>query len=145
MDLVEIIENICNELDISFHYGNKSHLNLIDQNGALEPDKIYVLLFPITRGRLDKNTSSRQVSGNFFLVTPDYFAQDYYNNTVSVENVNKYRDKIKPLIHKLDVFSQKMEYCYGVELTLFNSVEVVDILDANLTGFWVTFNGILYE
>ena len=44
MDIVRIFENICTELDYKFHYGNKSHLNLIDQNGNLEPNKIHLLL-----------------------------------------------------------------------------------------------------
>lgn len=145
MDLVRIIEDICTDLGYQFHYGNKSHLNLIDQNGELAPNKIHLLLFPITRGRINKDTSSRIVSGNFFFVMPDEFAQDYYNNTTSSETSDKFTTKIEPLITSLDGFQDRLDYCENVEVRQFQSVEVVDILDANLSGFWVTFNVEVYE
>lgn len=145
MDLVRIIEDICTDLGYQFHYGNKSHLNLIDQNGELAPNKIHLLLFPITRGRVNKDTSSRIVSGNFFFVMPDEFAQDYYNNTTSSETSDKFTTKIEPLITSLDGLQDRLDYCENVEVIQFQSVEVVDILDANLSGFWVTFNVEVYE
>lgn len=145
MDLVRIIEDICTDLGYQFHYGNKSHLNLIDQNGELAPNKIHLLLFPITRGRLNKDTSSRIVSGNFFFVMPDEFAQDYFNNTSSSETSDKFTTKIEPLITSLDGLQDRLDYCENVEVIQFQSVEVVDILDANLSGFWVTFNVEVYE
>lgn len=145
MDFVRILENICTELDYKFHYGNKSHLNLIDQNGALEPDKIHLLLFPITRGRFNNDTNSRNVTGNFFFVMPDEFAQDYFNNTNSSETNDKFTNKIEPLISALDNLQNTLDYCKDVDINQFQSVEVVDILDANLSGFWVTFNVEVYE
>jgi len=140
MDFVRIIENVCNDLGYQFHYGNKSHLNLIDQNGALEPDKTHLLLFPVTRGKFDDNESKRNVTGNFFFVVPDEFAQDYFNNTN-----DKFTTKIEPLIIELDTLQNALDFCSNITLNQFQSVEVVDVLDANLSGFWVTFNADVYE
>jgi len=145
MDFVRIIEGVCDDLGYQFHYGNKSHLNLIDQNGALEPNKIHLLLFPVTRGKFDENESKRNVTGNFFFVMPDEFAQDYFNNTDSNETNDKFTTKIEPLITALDTLQNSLDFCSNITLNQFQSVEVVDILDANLSGFWVTFNADVYE
>ncbi len=145
MDIVRILENICIDLDYSFHYGNKSHLNLIDQNGNLEPNKTHLLLFPPTRSKGNNNDSSRTYRGNFFFVRPDEFAQDYYNNTNSLETNDKYTTKIEPLITDLNSFETQLEYCENMDVLSFDSIDAVDILDANLSGLWVTYNVKVYE
>ena len=136
MDLTRIIENICNELGYNYVYGNKSHINLIDQNGALEPNKINLLLFPVNRANKNNNDSSRTYNGNFFFVMPDEFAQSYSD---------KFDNKIEPCIISLDALEDKISYCEDIDILQFTSIDAVDILDANLSGLWVTFQFKVYE
>jgi len=145
MDIVRILENICTGLDYKFHYGNKSHLNLIDQNGNLEPNKIHLLLFPPTRKNKNTNDNSRTFNGNFFFVMPDNFSQDYYNNTNSSETENKYETKIEPLINALSSLELQLQYCENIDIIQFDSIDAVDVLDANLSGLWVTYQFKVYE
>jgi len=145
MDIVRIFENICTGLSYKFHYGNKSHLNLIDQNGNLEPNKIHLLLFPPTRKNKNTNDSSRTFNGNFFFLMPDNFSQDYYNNTDSSETENKYESKIEPLINALSSLELQLQYCENIDIIQFDSIDAVDVLDANLSGLWVTYQFKVYE
>lgn len=145
MDLVRIIETECTASSFTFHYGNKSHLNLIDQNGELEPDKTHLLLFPVRRGQYDRNTNSRVYNGNFFFVRPDEFAQNYYNETDAPESESKYESKIEPLITALNTLELKMQSCYDLDILSWESVDAIDVIDANMTGLWVTFQIRSYE
>lgn len=145
MDLVRIIETECQASCIKFHYGNKSHLNLIDQGGDLEPDKTHLLLFPLRRGLYERNTNSRVYNGNFFLVRPDHFAQNYYNETDADNCESKYESKIEPLIKELNAMELKLQTCYDLDIVSFESVDAVDVIDANMSGLWVTFQIRSYE
>lgn len=145
MDIVRQFENIAISKGFKFHYGNKSHLNLIDQNGNLEPNKTHLLLFPVTRGKLDYNDNKRNYKGRFFFVRPDNFSQDYYNNTNSAESEDKFTTKIEPLIQELNGFERSLNWCDGFDILSFESIEIVDALDSNFTGFWVNFNIDRYE
>lgn len=143
MDLVRIFEKVANDNCIQFHYGSKSHLNLIDSNSSLEPNKIHLLLFPLRRGNVISN--SRVYNGNFFYVMPDDFSNQYYNETEQEECEGKYTDRIEPLITSLDSLEQKLKWCEGIDIVSFESVDAVDVLDANMSGLWVTFQFRVYE
>lgn len=145
MDIVRVFEYICDGLGYNFHYGNKSNLNLIDSNSDLEPNKIHFLLFPVRRGLKDRNTGSRIYNGNFFLVMPDDFSQAYYNETEQDVTESKYQNRIEPLTTGLDSLEAKLTYCSGIDIINFDSVDAVDVLDANLSGLYITFQVRLYE
>lgn len=134
--MVRLLENICTDLGYQFEYGNKSHLNLIDQNGYTLPNKIHLLLFPVTNSGTDFNTSSQVHNGNFFFVVPDEFANAYWT---------KYTTKIEPLEIELKNLEKRLSYCDNVDILQFSYVDAIDVLDANLTGFWVTYQFRLYE
>ena len=134
--MVRLLENICTDLGYQFEYGNKSHLNLIDQNGYTLPNKIHLLLFPVTNSGTDFNTSSQVHNGNFFFVVPDEFANAYWT---------KYTTKIEPLEVELKNLGKRLSYCDNVDILQFSYVDAIDVLDANLTGFWVTYQFRLYE
>ena len=142
-DLVRVLESVCNANDIRFHYGNKSHLNLIDANSDLEPDKIHLLLFPLRRGNVVDNT--RLYNGNFFYVMPDDFAQEYHNETDGDNCEAKYTHRIEPLLKSLDALELKLKWCEGLDIVSFESVDAIDVLDANMSGLFVTFQFRLYE
>lgn len=134
--MVRLLEDICTNLGYQFHYGNKSHLNLIDQNGNLEPNKIHLLLFPATRANKDFSNSSRVYSGNFFFVMPDEFSNHYEQ---------KYTTKIEPLEGALALLEERLSYCENIDVVQLNSIDAVDVLDANMSGLWVTYQFRLYE
>lgn len=134
--MVRLLENICTDLGYQFEYGNKSHLNLIDQNGYTLPNKIHLLLFPVTNSGTDFSTSSQVHNGNFFFVVPDEFANAYWT---------KYTTKIEPLEIELKNLEKRLSYCDNVDILQFSYVDAIDVLDANLTGFWVTYQFRLYE
>jgi hypothetical protein len=142
-DLVRVLESVCNANDIRFHYGNKSHLNLIDANSDLEPDKIHLLLFPLRRGNVVD--SARLYNGNFFYVMPDGFAQEYHNETDGDNCEAKYTHRIEPLLKSLDALELKLKWCEGLDIVSFESVDAIDVLDANMSGLFVTFQFRLYE
>ena len=142
-DLVRILETFCASNDVQFHYGNKSHLNLIDSNSDLCPDKIHLLLFPLRRGNVID--SARIYNGNFFYVKPDNFAQEYFNETDGENCESKYNTCIEPLIKSLDIFEQKLKWCEGIDIVSFESIDAIDVLDANMSGLWVTFQFRVYE
>lgn len=145
MDIVRTIENICVAKGFQFHYGNKSHLNLIDSNSDLAPDKVHLLLFPVRRGIYERNTNSRVYNGNFFFVMPDNFAQAYYNETDAPVEESKYENRIEPLVADLNSFEAGLTYCNEIDILTFESVDAVDVIDANLSGLWVTFQFRVYE
>ena len=142
-DLVRVLESVCNANDIRFHYGNKSHLNLIDANSDLEPDKIHLLLFPLRRGNVVD--SARIYNGNFFYVMPDDFGQEYHNETDGDNCEAKYTHRIEPLLKSLDALELKLKWCEGLDIVSFESVDAIDVLDANMSGLFVTFQFRLYE
>jgi hypothetical protein len=142
-DLVRVLESVCNANDIKFHYGNKSHLNLIDANSDLEPDKIHLLLFPLRRGNVVD--SARVYNGNFLYVMPDDFAQEYHNETNGDNCESKYTHRIEPLLKSLDALELKLKWCEGLDIVSFESVDAIDVLDANMSGLFVTFQFRLYE
>lgn len=142
-DLVRILETFCNANDAEFHYGNKSHLNLIDSNSDLCPDKVHLLLFPLRRGNVIDN--SRIYNGNFFYVKPDNFAQEYHSETDGDNCESKYDTCIEPLIKSLDILEKKLRWCEDIDILSFESVDAIDVLDANMSGLWVTFQFKVYE
>lgn len=142
-DLVRILETFCASNDVQFHYGNKSHLNLIDSNSDLCPDKIHLLLFPLRRSNVID--SARIYNGNFFYVKPDNFAQEYFNETEGENCESKYTTCIEPLIKSLDELEKKLRWCEGIDIVSFESVDAIDVLDANMSGLWVTFQFRVYE
>lgn len=142
-DLVRVLEAVCKTNGIEFHYGNKSHLNLIDANSDLCPDKIHLLLFPLRRGNVVD--SARLYNGNFFYVMPDNFAQEYHNETDGDNCEAKYTHRIEPLIKSLDALELKLKWCEGLDIISFESVDAIDVLDANMSGLFVTFQFRLYE
>jgi hypothetical protein len=142
-DLVRILETVCATNGIEFHYGNKSHLNLIDSNSDLYPDKIHLLLFPLRRGNIVD--AARVYNGNFFFVMPDNFSQEYHNETDQENCEAKYTNRIEPLISSLDALEQKLKWCEGIDINSFESVDAIDVLDANMSGLWVTFQFKVYE
>lgn len=142
-DLVRILDTFCTANNVKFHYGNKSHLNLIDAGSDLAPNKIHLLLFPLRRGNFIDN--GRVYNGNFFYVKPDNFAQEYYNETAGSNAESKYNTCIEPLITSLDAIEKKLKWCEDIDILSWESVDAVDVLDANMSGLYVTFQFKVYE
>jgi hypothetical protein len=89
--------------------------------------------------------SARVYNGNFFYVMPDDFAQEYHNETGGDNCEAKYTSRIEPLIKSLDQLEQKLKWCNEIDIISFESVDAVDVIDANMSGLWVTFQFRVYE
>lgn len=145
MDLVRILETYSNDNDIVFRYGSKSHLNLLEGREELTEDKVHVLLFPLRRGVYNRSNSSRLVNGNLFLVLPDNYDRHYFNERGQDTADSKFVLKVEPLINTSKALENYLSYCNNVEIVSYESVEAIDVLDANLSGLFVTFQVRVYE
>jgi len=147
MGTVRIIESYSSNNDIVFMYGSKSHLNLLESQTAINEMalKTHLLLFPVRRGKFERSTSSRTESGSFFFVIPDNFDRHYFNERNQPVETSKYALKIEPLVIQLKALEIYLDSCGGIDVVNLESVEAIDVLDANLTGFYVTFNFKVYE
>lgn len=144
-DLVRILETYCNANDIVYSYGSKSHLNLLEGREELTEDKVHLLLFPVRRGQFNRDSASRLVNGSFFYVMPDNFDRHYFNERNQSVNESKYALKIEPLITYLTAIELYLNSCAELDVLNFESVEAIDVLEANLTGFFVTYQFRVYE
>ena len=144
-DLVRILEDYSNSNDIIFRYGSKSHLNLLEGREELTEDKVHLLLFPVRRGLFDRSTSSRVVNGSFFLVMPDNFDRHYFNEREQPTADSKYTLKIEPLNVYATSMQIYLDSCGEIDVLTFDSVEAIDVLDANVTGLFITYQFRVYE
>ena len=144
-DLVRILETYCNSNEIVYRYGSKSHLNLLEGREELTEDKIHLLLFPVRLGQFNRDNSSRLVNGSFFYVMPDNFDRHYFNERNQPINESKYALKIEPLKVYLQAMEIYLDSCGEIDVLSFESVEAIDVLDANLTGYFVTYQFRIYE
>lgn len=144
-DLVRILEAYSNANDIIFRYGSKSHLNLLEGREELTEDKVHLLLFPVRRALFSRSDSARVVSGSFFLVMPDNMDRHYFNEREQLVEESKYALKIEPL----NIYAQSLQIyldsCGELDVLTFDSVEAIDVLDANVTGLFITYQFRVYE
>lgn len=134
MDIVRILQTAAEAKELTYHYGKKAALNLLD--GTLEPDKIF-LLHEFTNRKSEYNSSGTRIQatnyeGKFFLVKHSNYDQQYFQEA-GEESTSKYTVNIEPL---LTVFKELGDYlaCEGVEVSQWDNIDVTDALDANMDG-----------
>lgn len=140
MDLVRVFETYCNENDIEFRYGSKSHLNLLESD--IDPTKIYLLLFPVRRKPISNNTGTKlttnSYSGNFFLIVGSNYDLHYFNEREQNQSTSKYTVNIEPLITTFKSIGNYL-LCDGLELNQWENIDAIDVLDANKDGLWCSY------
>lgn len=146
-DLVRILETYCDNNDIVYRYGSKSHLNLLESQQAISEmeQKTHLLLFPVRRGTFNRNDNSRITNGWFFFVLPDNFDRHYFNERNQPIEDSKFALKIEPLMQQLKSLELYLNSCVGLDVINMETVEAIDVLDVNLTGFYVTYQFKVYE
>lgn len=138
-DIVRILGDIATGKNLTYHYGKKAALNLLD--GSAEAGTIY-LLHEFTNRKSEYNQSGTLITaanyeGKFFLVKQSDFDQHYFVETGNSET-SKYTQNIEPL---LEVFSDlgNSLACLGIEVNQWDNIDVTDALDANMDGLLCTY------
>lgn len=133
-DIVRILETICADSGITYHYGKKAALNLLD--GSAEADKIY-LLHEFTNRKSEYNSSGTRITataydGKFFLVKHSDFSSHYFQETGGQEG-SKYVTNIEPLLQVFTTIGNTLACTHAV-VTQWDNIDVTDALDANMDG-----------
>lgn len=141
-DLVRTFEAYCEDNLYLFSYGSESHLNLIEAD-QLDPEQIYLLLFPVVRHGVQNKTKTRisgtKFTGKFMLLKGSDYAKHYFNENDSSQADSKYTRNIEPLLTLHNNFGSVL-LCQGLDLNEWKCQDAVDIMDANKDGVWCTFN-----
>lgn len=140
-DLVRILEEYCAANNIEFKYGSESHLNLLQ--GDMDPEQIYLLLFPFNRRSIQGPGSlvvqGRRFIGRYFLLKGSNRANHYFNENDTDQASSKYTVNIEPLL-EIDLGIQNALMCANLEIDLHECQDAVNVLDANKDGVWCSFN-----
>ena len=140
MDLVRIFETYCTANDIEFMYGSKSHLNLLESD--IDPNKIYLLLFPVRRKPIANKLGTKLItdsySGNFFLLKGSNRDLHYFNEREQPESTSKFTINIEQLLTTFKEIGNSL-MCDEVNLILWENIDAIDVLDANKDGLWCTY------
>lgn len=133
-DIVRILQDIALDKGITYHYGKKAALNLLD--GTLDADKIF-LLHEFTNRKSEYNDSGTMIiaanyEGKFFLVKHSDLDQQYFAETGTPET-SKYTRNIEPLLQVFQSIGNSLA-CLGLEVAQWDNIDVTDALDANMDG-----------
>lgn len=133
-DIVRILQDIAEDKNLTYHYGKKAALNLLD--GTLEADRIF-LLHEFASRKSEYNTSGTQIvaanyEGKFFLVKHSDFDQQYFAERGTPET-SKYVTNIEPLLSVFTDIGNSLA-CTGIEVSQWDNIDVTDALDANMDG-----------
>lgn len=133
-DIVRILQDIALDNNLTYHYGKKAALNLLD--GSAEADTTY-LLHEFTNRKSEYNDSGTQIvaanyEGKFFLVKQSDFDQNYFAETGNAET-SKYTQHIEPLLAVFKDIGNSLA-CLGIEVNQWDNIDVTDALDANMDG-----------
>lgn len=144
MDLVRVLETYCNDNDIIFMYGSKSHLNLVQREEGLDADKVHLLLFPVKRisksNDLGIRIKANEYVGQFFLVVNSNMDLHYFNERNQDQATSKFTTNIEPLITQHTAIGNALLGCnYSLEVEQWDCIDAIDVLDANLDGIWCNF------
>lgn len=133
-DIVRILQDIAENNQLTYHYGKKAALNLLD--GSPEPDKVY-LLHEFTNRKSEYNNSGTRIvaanyEGKFFLVKHSDYDMHYFNE-VAPEEGSKYVTNIEPLLAVFAAIGNELA-CAGYEVSQWDNIDVTDALDGNMDG-----------
>lgn len=147
-DIVHILQDIALNKNITYHYGKKAALNLLD--GTLEADTIF-LLHEFTNRKSEYNTSGTKITaatyeGKFFLLKHADYDQQYFAER-GTQETSKYTTNIAPLLSVFQDIGNTLA-CLDAEVTQWDNIDVTDALDANMDGLLCSYRvkfGVQYE
>lgn len=146
-DLVEILENYCNDNDIVFVYGRKATLNLLDDKNeaeTMELNKVYLMVEPFRRVPIIESINARVKGYNFtgamFLVVNSNLDMPVYNEVNNDIERSKYKLNVLPLLSVYNSMNTFLARCTDITVVSFESIDVYDIFDQNKDGLLITYN-----
>jgi len=133
-DIVRILQTVAESQNLTYHYGKKAALNLLD--GTPEADTIF-LLHEFTNRKSEYNTSGTRIvaanyEGKFFLVKHSDYDGHYFAESGS-EETSKYATGIEPLLTVFGTIGNSLA-CMGFGISQWDNIDVTDALDANMDG-----------
>lgn len=133
-DIVRILQTIAEGHNLTYHYGKKAALNLLD--GTLDDENIF-LLHEFTNRKSEYNDSGTRIvaanyEGKFFLVKHSDYDQHYFAEA-GAEDASKYAGNIEPLLGVFNSIGNSLA-CTGYTITQWDNIDVTDALDANMDG-----------
>lgn len=138
-DLVEILQSYSTQYGWTFSYGNASNRNLLSSDTTV--GRIYLLLDPVRRSVANSEYGGLgdvTFSGNFMLVQKSDRDQQYHNQKDQLSSSGKYETNILPMLQLLNTFNEDVA-CDDLQVTQWDIIDLVDVLDVNLDGLLVTY------
>lgn len=138
-DIVRILEEIAIVNNLTYSYGSKAVLNLLE--GSVDADTTY-LLHEFVNRKSEYNSSLTQIVGNnyegkFFLVKQSELDQQFFSET-GMNEPSKYSQNIEPLLELFNIIGNSLA-CNNVEVNQWDNIDVTDVLDANMDGLLCTY------
>lgn len=139
MDLVDVLEGYCNELDWVFSYGNSANNNLLMD---VKENKVYLILDPVrTTEGISANGGDGVVnfSGSFMLIIKSNLDNVYHNQLDVPRTEGKYVKNIQPLKEHLNALKGLID-CSNLERANWSVIDAIDIFDENMDGIIITYS-----
>jgi hypothetical protein len=138
-DIVRLLQDVAVNNGITYHYGRKAALNLLD--GSADAGTIY-LLHEFTNRKSEYNNSGTQIvaanyEGKFFLVKHSDYSQQYFEEAAQQDD-SKYTVNIEPLLAVFNDIGNSLA-CMGHTIDQWDNIDVTDALDANMDGLLCTY------
>lgn len=146
-DFTRILQDYCNANNISYHYGNRQSLNLLQSD--TDVGKIYLFHDATSLRRGQWNTTNTKIEsylfiGKFFLIVKSTMDMPYFNEKQLNDDTSKYTINIEPLLDIYELIGNHFG-CTDVEITQWESQDVVNIFDKNTDGLMITYTAKSYE
>lgn len=141
-DIVRIFEAYFTAKDIIYHYGQKANLNLLayaTDFRDLQPYFLHNKNKRITNFSRYGGVKGYTFTGDAFLVVKSSPDMPYYKEKTDFRNVNKYETNIEPLLEFFNNFT-KSNYCSDLEIKEWSAIDVIDLLDVNFDGLYITYS-----
>lgn len=140
-DIVRILQDIAEGNNITYHYGKKAALNLLEAPSEMDADTVY-LLHEFTNRKSEYNTTGTKIiaanyEGKFFLVKHSNLDQPVFDER-GTESTSKYTQNIEPLLSVFATIGNQLA-CAEYEVMQWDNIDVTDALDANMDGILCTY------
>lgn len=145
-DFTRILQEYCNSNSISYHYGRRANLNLL--NSDIDAGKVYMLHEASPRKAVFNSTKTfvekYQFTGKFFLLVKSTVDMPYFNEKQDNDSESKYTTNIEPLLNMFETIGNSFG-CTDLEIDQWEAIDVVNVLDVNKDGILVTYSATSYE
>ena len=139
----DLFENIAKGCCIHFEYGRRDFHNLFDAMSE-DDETTYMFLDPVKSKRIYSTDTglykSTRWTGRFFLVEKSDLDQVYYTQQDQPKEQGKFEMHLRPKYEKLNCIEKGIICQQDLTIENFDTIEVVNFLDANMDGIIVNFS-----